>query len=99
MISSSSSLKFRVSSDADTDSKYFLRQDVLLLALEVLNDGADSRILLGLKQTSPGTKVLNVPTQDICVDSRTQRIDFLKYALSPTIPNSKDTNFLTMKFV
>ena len=79
--------------------KYFLFQDDLLPALEVLNDGKDSRMLLSLGQTSPGTKVLNVPTQDICVDSRTQRIDFPKYALSPTIPNSKDTNFLTMKFV
>ena len=74
-------------------------QDDLLPALEVLNDGKDSRILLGSGRTSPGIKVLNVPTQDICVDSRTQRSDFLKYALSPTISNSKDTNFLTMKFV
>ena len=40
-----------------------------------------------------------VPTQDVCVDSWTQRIDFLNYALCPTILNSKDTNFLTMKFV
>ena len=35
---------------------------VFFPALEVLNDGVDSRILLGLGQTSPGTKVLNVPT-------------------------------------
>ena len=51
-----------MSSDADTDSKYFLLQDGLLLALEVLNDGKDSRILLGLGRTSPSIKVLNVPT-------------------------------------
>ena len=74
-------------------------QDGPPLASEVLIDGKDSRILLGSGRTSPSIKVLNVPTQDVCVDSRTQRSDFLKYALSPTISNSKDTNFLTMKFV
>ena len=52
-----------MSSDADTNSKYFLLQDGLLLAFEVLNDGTDSRILLGSGQTSPGIKVLNVPTR------------------------------------
>ena len=54
-------------------------QDVLLPALEVLNDGADSRILLGLGQTSPGTKVLNVPTQDYeCRISDISCTDLLK---------------------
>ena len=45
-------------------AKYFLLQNGLLLALEVLNDGTDSRILLGSGRTSPGIKVLNVPTQE-----------------------------------
>ena len=42
--------------DADTDSNYFVLQDDLPLASEVLVDGKDSRILLGLGQTSPGIK-------------------------------------------
>ena len=81
MISSSSSLKFRMSSDADTDSKYFLLQDGLLPALEVLNYGKDSRILLGSGQTSPGIKVLNVSTQAYkCRISDANCTDFLSIA-------------------
>ena len=72
--------KVPISSDADTNSKYFLVQDGLLLALEVLNDGKDSTILLCSGRTSPGIKVLNVPTQDYKC-----RIS----APSPTILNSK----------
>ena len=64
-----------MSSDADTNSKYFLLQDGLLLALEVLNvDTSASR-----GRSSPGLEVLNVPTQDYkCRISDTNGSDFLK---------------------